>query len=33
MTRQSTINLLRSYYAAFNSGDRETLFSLMADDI
>lgn len=33
MTRESTIHLLRSYYAAFNSGDRETFFSLMAEDI
>lgn len=33
MTRESSINLLRSYYAAFNSGDRETFFSLMAEDI
>ncbi len=33
MTRESTIHLLHSYYAAFNSGDRETFFSLMADDI
>lgn len=33
MTCESSINLLRSYYAAFNSGDRETFFSLMAEDI
>ena len=33
MTRESTIDLLRSYYAAFNSGDRETFFSLMGEDI
>lgn len=33
MTCESSINLLRSYYAAFNSGDRETFFSFMAEDI
>lgn len=33
MTRESTIDLLSRYYAAFNSGDRETFFSLLADGV
>lgn len=33
MTRESTTALLRTYYAAFNQGDRETFFSLMEEDI
>ena len=33
MTRESTLHLLRSYYDAFNSGDRETFFSLLAEDV
>lgn len=28
-----TLTLLGTYYQAFNSGDRETMFSLLADDV
>lgn len=33
MNRESTIDLLSRYYAAFNAGDRETFFSLLAEDV
>lgn len=33
MSRASTLDLLSRYYAAFNSGDRETFFSLLDDDV
>ncbi len=31
--RESALSLLQRYYAAFNAGDRETFFSLLADDV
>lgn len=33
MIQESSIKLLDRYYAAFNNGDREAFFSLMADDV
>ncbi|MGC4015127.1 MAG: ketosteroid isomerase-related protein [Luteolibacter sp.] len=33
MSQASAIDLLSRYYAAFNAGDRETFFSLLADDV
>jgi steroid delta-isomerase-like uncharacterized protein len=33
MSQQSTIDLIRRYYAAFNAGDMPTFESLLADDI
>jgi steroid delta-isomerase-like uncharacterized protein len=33
MNRESTVCLLSQYYAAFNAGDREAFFSLLAEDV
>jgi steroid delta-isomerase-like uncharacterized protein len=33
MNQASTLELLRRYYAAFNAGDRESFFSLLAEDV
>ncbi|BCU75884.1 ketosteroid isomerase-related protein [Luteolibacter sp. LG18] len=33
MPHAAALDLLSRYYAAFNSGDRETFYSLLADDI
>ncbi|MFD0892526.1 nuclear transport factor 2 family protein [Luteolibacter ambystomatis] len=33
MSQAAALDLLSRYYAAFNSGDRETFFSLLADDV
>lgn len=33
MSQQATLDLLARYYAAFNSGDRETFFSLLDEDV
>lgn len=33
MTRESTTELLKRYYAAFNDGDRETFFSLLSENV
>lgn len=33
MSQAAAIDLLSRYYAAFNSGDRETFFSLLTDDV
>lgn len=33
MNQQATLDLLARYYAAFNSGDRETFFSLLDEDV
>ena len=31
--RDTAIDLLRQYYAAFNAGDRAAFFSLLTDDV
>jgi steroid delta-isomerase-like uncharacterized protein len=33
VSREFSIKLLTRYYAAFNAGDRETFFSLQAEDV